>query len=141
MSGYSAIRAPASARRACAAAIDLDQVGPLRIAEAAGPLGVDFHIGLSPTEFHRISNVVPPPPLPFDFATLDWDSVLVKTFTGPAPDATTSWTPEWRQADIGAANGHGNARSVALLQALVACAGVTLRAVATSPFFSASSAI
>ncbi len=87
--------------------------------EVAGPLGVDFHIGLSPTEFHRISNVVPPPPLPIDLTTLDVESVLVKTFTGPAPDASTSWTPEWRQADIGAANGHGNARSVAAAQAVI----------------------
>ena len=31
--------------------------------------------------------------------------VVVKTFTGPAPGAETSWTTEWRQADIGAANG------------------------------------
>ena len=91
--------------------------------EVAGPLGIDFHIGLDPTEFHRVSNVIPPPPLPIDFATLDMDSVLVKTFTGPAPSADVAWTPEWRQADIGAANGHGNARSVARAQAVVACGG------------------
>ncbi|MGO9466444.1 MAG: serine hydrolase, partial [Isosphaeraceae bacterium] len=29
----------------------------------------------------------------------------------------------WRRADIGAANGHGNARSVARLQSAVACGG------------------
>ena len=91
--------------------------------EIAGPLGADFHIGIAPSEFHRISNVIPPPPLPIDFTTLDLDSVLVKTFTGPAPGAEAAWTPEWRQADIGAANGHGNARSVALCQSVVACGG------------------
>jgi CubicO group peptidase (beta-lactamase class C family) len=91
--------------------------------EIAGPLGVDFHIGLDPAQFHRVSNVVPPPPLALDFATLNMDSVMVKTFTGPAPDASTSWTPEWRTADIGAANGHGNARSVARAQAVLACEG------------------
>ncbi len=91
--------------------------------EIAGPLGADFHIGLSPTEFHRVSNVVPPPPLPIDLATLDMDSVLVKTFTGPAPDASECWTSEWRQADIGAANGHGNARSVARAQSVITNGG------------------
>ena len=55
--------------------------------EIAGPLGADFHIGLEPEHDHRVSNVVPPPPLPIDMATLDPDSVMVKTFTGPAPDA------------------------------------------------------
>jgi CubicO group peptidase (beta-lactamase class C family) len=91
--------------------------------EVAGPLDIDFHIGLDPNEFHRVTNVIPPPPLPIDLATLDMDSVLVKTFTGPAPAADVAWTPEWRQADIGAANGHGNARSVARAQAVVACGG------------------
>jgi CubicO group peptidase (beta-lactamase class C family) len=47
----------------------------------------------------------------------------VKTFTGPAPDASECWTREWRQADIGAANGHGNARSVARVQSLVTNGG------------------
>ena len=32
--------------------------------EVAGPLDVDFHIGLDPSEHHRVSNVVPPPALP-----------------------------------------------------------------------------
>jgi CubicO group peptidase (beta-lactamase class C family) len=34
-----------------------------------------------------------------------------------------SWTERWRRADIGAANGHGNARSVARIQSAVACGG------------------
>lgn len=91
--------------------------------EVAGPLGADFHIGLDPKHFGRVSNVVPPPPLPMDMAAMDPNSVAVKTFTGPAPDASVAWTPEWRQAEIGAANGHGNARSVARIQSVVACGG------------------
>ncbi|HWM18966.1 MAG TPA: serine hydrolase domain-containing protein, partial [Ilumatobacteraceae bacterium] len=91
--------------------------------EVAGPLGADFHIGLAPEHDHRVSNVVPPPPLPIDVATLDPDSVMVKTFTGPAPDASIAWTEAWRRAEIPAANGHGNARSVARIQNVVACGG------------------
>ncbi len=50
--------------------------------------------------------------------------VVVKTFTGPAPGAEASWTKEWRQADIGAANGHGNARSIAIAQSAISNGGV-----------------
>ena len=92
--------------------------------QVAEPLGADFHIGLPPSEFSRVANVIPPPPLPIDLATLDPEMVLVKTFTGPSPAASDSWTPEWRQADIGAANGHGNARSVALAQSAISHGGV-----------------
>ena len=91
--------------------------------EVAGPLGADFHIGLAPEHDHRVSNVVPPPPLPIDLATLDPDSVMVKTFTGPAPAASIAWTEAWRRAELPAANGHGNARSVARLQSIVASEG------------------
>lgn len=92
--------------------------------QVAEPLGVDFHIGLAPSEFGRVANVIPPPPLPIDISLLDPDMILVKTFTGPPPDASVAWTPEWRQADIGAANGHGNARSVALAQSAISNGGV-----------------
>jgi CubicO group peptidase (beta-lactamase class C family) len=104
--------------------------------EVAGPLGVDFHIGLDPSEHHRVSNVVPPSSLidvDASRPTSDWgrqaaaidpESVMFKTITGPSTDdATVSWTPEWRHAEIGAANGHGNARSVARAQAVVANGG------------------
>ena len=103
--------------------IDGRMLGDFFAEEIAGPLGADFHIGLDPSEFHRVSNVIPPPPLPIDMTALDPDSVVVKTFTGPAPDASVAWTDEWRQACIGAANGHGNARSVARIQAIVANGG------------------
>lgn len=51
------------------------------------------------------------------------DSPAVKTFTGPAPDAAEANTSGWRRADIGAANGHGNARSLARIGSVVACGG------------------
>ncbi|AWK74787.1 serine hydrolase [Rhodococcus oxybenzonivorans] len=103
--------------------IDGRTLGRFVAEEIAGPLGADFHIGLKPPEFGRVSNVVPPPPLPIDLASLDPESVIVKTFTGPGPDASAAWTPEWRQAENGAAGGHGNARSLARIQSVVACGG------------------
>ncbi len=46
-----------------------------------------------------------------------------KTWTNPTMRLECIWTEGWRRADIGAANGHGNARSVARLQSAVACGG------------------
>jgi CubicO group peptidase (beta-lactamase class C family) len=92
--------------------------------EIAKPLGADFHIGLAPSEFGRVANVVPPPPLEMPSGPApDMTSPAMKTFTGPPVQAEVSWTDGWRQAEIGAANGHGNARSVARLQSVVSCGG------------------
>ncbi|MEM9607272.1 MAG: serine hydrolase domain-containing protein [Actinomycetota bacterium] len=90
--------------------------------EIAGPLDADFTIGSPPEHHDRISDVVPPPPLPIP-DDLDPESIMIKTFTGPAPEADIAHTPEWRAATIGAANGHGNARSVARIQGAVANRG------------------
>ena len=101
------------------------RLGEFFAAHIAGPLGADFHIGLPPSEFHRVANVVPPPAAaPADLTPqLDPNSVAFKTWTNPTMPPETSWTEGWRRADIGAANGHGNARSVARLQSAVACGG------------------
>jgi len=105
--------------------IDGRMLGDFFAEEIAGPLGADFHIGLDESEFSRIANVIPPEALPIDLETIDMESVAIKTFTGPAPSAETSWETPWRKACIGAANGHGNARSVAQIQAIVANGGTT----------------
>ena len=91
--------------------------------EIAGPLGADFQIGAAEGDWDRIADVVPPPPLPFDFSALDPDSPAFKTLTGPAVPAAAANTPGWRRADIGGANGHGNARSVARVMSAVARGG------------------
>jgi CubicO group peptidase (beta-lactamase class C family) len=91
--------------------------------EIAGPLGADFQIGATETDWDRIAPVVPPPPLPFDLAALDPASPAVKTLTGPFVPAEVANTPGWRRADLGAVNGHGNARSVARVMSVVARGG------------------
>lgn len=91
--------------------------------EIAGPLGADFQIGAPESDWDRIADVVPPPPLPFDLAALDPDSPVVKTLTGPPVAAEVANTPGWRRADLGAVNGHGNARSVARVLSVVARGG------------------
>lgn len=99
--------------------------GEFMAAQVAGPLGADFHIGLPDSQFHRVANVVPPPASPSaEPMRLEPNSVAFKTWTNP-PNVPPerSWTDGWRRADIGAGNGHGNARSLARLQSAVACGG------------------
>lgn len=104
------------------------RLGKFFAAHVAGPLGADFHIGLPPSEFHRVANIVvptaPADASPFDPTMLDPNSVAFKTWTNPTmPGPENSRTEGWRRADIGAANGHGNAGSLARLQSAVACGG------------------
>jgi CubicO group peptidase (beta-lactamase class C family) len=89
--------------------------------EIAGPLGADFQIGAAEPDWNRIANVIPPPAL--DFGELDPNSLVIRTFTGPFVMAEFANTPGWRNADIGAANGHGNARSVARIMSAVSRGG------------------
>ena len=88
--------------------------------EVAGPLGADFYIGLPEEHDRRVAAVIPPPPLDID---PDPTSVAARTLANPALRAEASWEPNWRRAEIPAANGHGNARSVAAVQSVLACEG------------------
>jgi CubicO group peptidase (beta-lactamase class C family) len=91
--------------------------------EITTPLGADFAIGLAPSEFPRISNVVPPPPAHLPLDKLPPDSPAVLTYTAPILNAAETFTDAWRTAEIGGANGHGNARSVARIQSVVTNGG------------------
>ncbi|WP_079054433.1 serine hydrolase domain-containing protein [Streptomyces graminilatus] len=87
--------------------------------EIAGPLGADFHIGLSAEHDHRVSRVIAPAE-----PVRDPDADLPRDSPGnPAVRAGTANTEAWRRAEIPAANGHGNARSVAAVQSVLACGG------------------
>jgi CubicO group peptidase (beta-lactamase class C family) len=89
--------------------------------EVAKPLEADFFIGLPESEDGRISNVIPPPPL--DLEGMEIPDIAGKTFLNPPLDATMAIQPWWRRAEIPAANGHGNARSVAAIQSVIAGRG------------------
>ena len=67
--------------------------------------------------------VIPAGAAPVDVSSFEQDHPALKTFNGPGPKAEVAWTEAWRRADIGAANGHGNARSAAVTQAVVANGG------------------
>ncbi len=99
--------------------------------ELAGPLDLDFHIGLEAKNDARTADMLAaPPPGPgepniFAEAMKNPESVAAKAFMNPPlmgkPGLVNS--REWRAAEIPAANGHGTARSLARLYGALARGG------------------
>ena len=89
--------------------------GAFFAAEVAGPLGADFHIGTPAEHDHRIAPIIPPP-------EPAGGSPRRPPGNPPVPAATAN-TTAWRRAEIPAAGGHGNARSVGAVQSVLACGG------------------
>jgi CubicO group peptidase (beta-lactamase class C family) len=115
-----------------------DTIGIWFAREVATPLGADFHIGLPESEDHRVSNVIAPP-IP-DFDEVEMGEFTIQTFLNPAIDGTWAHNDWWRRAEIPAANGQGNARSVAAIQSIIAGRGEArgvrlLSAAGTDPIF------
>jgi CubicO group peptidase (beta-lactamase class C family) len=97
-----------------------DTLGTFFAREIAGVVGADFHIGTGPEHDPRVARVIPPPPVELPD---DPDGVAARTLANPRLTAEESWTEAWRRAEIPAANGHGNARSVARVQSVLAGGG------------------
>ena len=94
--------------------------------EIAGPLAADVQIGARPEDAHRIAELVAPPPRDLGLARLAPDHPAVRTFGAFPPGArgvATAETDVWRQADIGGANGHGNARGLVRALAPISLGG------------------
>ncbi len=96
-------------------------IGEWFAAEVAKPLGADFHIGLSAGDDRRVAPMIPAPEP--GLQGLGAGELAVRTFANPPIGGATANEEWWRRAQIPAANGHGNARSVALVQHLVANGG------------------
>jgi CubicO group peptidase (beta-lactamase class C family) len=96
-------------------------IGTFFRTEIAEPLGADFHIGTAPGHFQRIAELVPPETAALSAS--DPDSIGARTFRNPSISAHAARTEAWRRAEIPAANGHGNARSVVRVQTVVANRG------------------
>ncbi|MFF4168747.1 serine hydrolase domain-containing protein [Streptomyces sp. NPDC001744] len=81
--------------------------------EIAGPLEADVQIGAREADWPRVAALVPSGGAPDVPPGLDPASVFVRTLLGsPARDEHVD-TPRWRRAELGAVNGHGNARGLA----------------------------
>jgi CubicO group peptidase (beta-lactamase class C family) len=91
------------------------------VARVAKPLGLDFHLGLADEEFHRVAHIARGKGNAGDEAakrllavTLrDPAALSTRAFTNPPSMLTSINKPEWRRMQQPAANGHGNARSLA----------------------------
>jgi CubicO group peptidase (beta-lactamase class C family) len=91
--------------------------------EIARPLEADFQIGAQPEDDGRIAELTPPPPFDIPFDALPEGNLMRKTLTNPAPEAGIAHTAGWRNADLGAVNGHGNARSLARMLSPISLGG------------------
>ena len=91
-------------------------------AEVADKVGADFQIGVDPADFGRIADLVPDPE-PQPLLGVDPESIPGRVFAGLDLSPETSGTAGWRQAEIPAANGHGNARSIVRAQTAMANGG------------------
>ena len=90
--------------------------------EIAEPMGADFYIGLPASEDSRVADLIPPPK---GAAIADTaQSELQKNMaTNPGVDVRETRTRAWRGAEIPAAGGTGNARSVAEIHTILANGG------------------
>ncbi|MBA1243825.1 serine hydrolase domain-containing protein [Pseudomonas japonica] len=101
--------------------VDGRSPGRAIVDRVVAPLGLDFHIGLSDSEFHRVAHVARGKGNPGDAAaqrllqvTLrEPEALSTRAFTNPPSILTSTNKPEWRRMEQPAANGHGNARSLA----------------------------
>jgi CubicO group peptidase (beta-lactamase class C family) len=110
-------------------------VGDFFAEEVAGPLGADFHLGLGAEHDHRVAPAVPPPGRDEDYVAgaagsdaLTPGGDALAPAGAPSPAVTPIRVRDgnsrpWRRAQLLAVSGFGNARSVALVQSVMACAG------------------
>ncbi|OLU23139.1 EstA family serine hydrolase [Pseudomonas sp. PA15(2017)] len=91
------------------------------VARTAKPLGLDFHVGLADEEFHRVATISRGKGNLGDAAAQrmlktmmsDAQAMTTRAFANPPSIMTSTNKPEWRRMQQPAANGHGNARSLA----------------------------
>ena len=99
-------------------------VGTFFREEVAEPLGADFHIGLPASEDHRVAELIPPPPGQAVGDDAGQTELQANMSNNPGIDVGETRTRAWRGAEIPAAGGAGNARSIAEIHAILANGGV-----------------
>jgi CubicO group peptidase (beta-lactamase class C family) len=95
-------------------------VGRVLREDLAGPLGLDIWIGLPDSEHGRVAEVVKPPgPALLGPITPIKRAAFYNAWSAPP----RGLSPEWRRAELPAANGHAKAGDLARLMAALACDG------------------
>ncbi|MBN44633.1 MAG: serine hydrolase [Rhodobiaceae bacterium] len=89
--------------------------------EIADPLESDFHIGLKEKDFDRVAEIFMPGAITSgDLIENDnSESEVEKAALNPSMDPIFALEDDWRKAEIPAAGGHGNGKSIAECMALV----------------------
>lgn len=98
-------------------------VGTVFREEIAGPLGADFHMGLPASEDQRVADLIPPP-AGTTIADTAQTELSRNMSNNPGVDVAETRKRVWRGAEIPAAGGTGNARSVAEIHVILANGGV-----------------
>ncbi|WP_067469744.1 serine hydrolase domain-containing protein [Actinomadura macra] len=103
-------------------------VGELLREEIAGPLGADVHIGLPPSEHHRVAEFDGDEAPPEDDRSADLDGRPLMTYNayynpGGLSGLGVLNTRAWREAELPSTNGHGTARGVARVYTAPATGG------------------
>ncbi|PHH83350.1 hypothetical protein CDD82_1863 [Ophiocordyceps australis] len=93
--------------------------------EIAGPLGADFQIGACEQDWPRVADVLVSPAASQALTDLDPASFSAKARVGILADTDLVNTPGWRRAELGAVNGHGNARSLVRILSALTLGGAT----------------
>ena len=94
--------------------------------EVAEPLDADFWMSLPAPEDHRVGELQPPVmtgELESSGVEVTADSMAVRTLLSVPQNGREPRTREWRAAEIPAAGGFGNARSIARIHSALACGG------------------
>jgi CubicO group peptidase (beta-lactamase class C family) len=88
--------------------------------DVAGPVGAgnDLYIGTPAEADTRVSLLIQGKPLDLPFGQR-FDRALYN----PRVTPQDTWTLPWRRAELGAINGHGNARGLATVQSILASGG------------------
>lgn len=83
--------------------------------EVTKPLDADFHIGTAPGHDHRVApfvRAIADPPEPSN-------SIADRVVGKPPLTPENSSSIAWRRAEVGGANGHGNARAIATVHSIL----------------------
>src|SRR5262249_13955911 len=99
--------------------------------EIAKPLGADYHIGTGHECDARVSKLIRSQSAEDESFKLgdtviqrgSMDVLFERAYFNPHVSPDEASTVPWRRAELGGSNGHGNARSVALVQSILANGG------------------
>ncbi|HEY1292088.1 MAG TPA: serine hydrolase domain-containing protein [Chloroflexota bacterium] len=95
-------------------------LGTFFAVEIAGKVGAEFYIGTGPEHDRQVSNLIPAVPAAQGTGNLFYDRASLNPVLSPYEVATLPW----RRGEVGAVNGHGNARGIAAAQSILAAGGV-----------------